>query len=59
MCLMVFLNLKLEDIAEPQFLQAFVIPLTKETFRQSGEIPLFSQVFHTLSIFKIYRVSAK
>ena len=58
-CLMVFLRLKLEDIAEPQFLQAFVIPLTKETFRQSREIPLFLQVFHTLCIFKIYRVNAK
>ena len=40
----VFLWLKLEYIAKPQFLQAFVVPRTKDTFRQSGEIPLFLQV---------------
>ena len=54
-----FLILKLELIAELQFLQALVVPRTKSTFRQNGELPLFLHVFHTLSFFKVERVSAK
>ena len=55
----VFLWLKLEYIAKPQFLQAFAVPRTKDTFSHSGEISLFLNVFHTLCIFKVWRVSAK